>query len=139
MSRFPHVLISASAGTGKTFQLSNRYLGLLHSGVMPDQILATTFTRKAAGEILDRVILTLAEAALQDDKREELARWLEVDTLPADSCHDMLRKVLSQLHRVRVSTLDAFFAQLSRQLQSRAGIAARVAYRRRIVRSVSPR
>jgi ATP-dependent helicase/nuclease subunit A len=52
-----HVMIRASAGTGKTFQLSNRFLRLLLSGVPVDQILATTFTRKAAGEILDRVIL----------------------------------------------------------------------------------
>ena len=59
MSSATHILISASAGTGKTFQLSNRYLGLLQRGVMPDQILATTFTRKAAGEILDRVMVRL--------------------------------------------------------------------------------
>ena len=52
-----HVVIRASAGTGKTYQLSNRFIGLLAAGVPPEQILATTFTRKAAGEILDRVLL----------------------------------------------------------------------------------
>ena len=46
-------IIRASAGTGKTFQLTNRYLQLLRMGERPDEILATTFTRKAAGEILD--------------------------------------------------------------------------------------
>src|SRR5688500_13581161 len=52
----PNLVIRASAGTGKTFQLSNRYLTLLDRGVPVDQILATTFTRKAAGEILDRIV-----------------------------------------------------------------------------------
>jgi superfamily I DNA/RNA helicase len=55
-----HQLIRASAGTGKTYQLSNRFLTLLVGGVPLDQILATTFTRKAAGEILERVMLRLA-------------------------------------------------------------------------------
>ena len=35
-------------------RLTNRFLALLHQGVEPERILATTFTRKAAGEILDR-------------------------------------------------------------------------------------
>ncbi len=59
-------LIRASAGTGKTFQLSGHFLRKLFEGHRPETILATTFTRKAAGEILGRVLLRLAEAA---DKR----------------------------------------------------------------------
>src|SRR5690242_4308533 len=61
-------LIRASAGTGKTFQLSNRYLGLLAAGAEPEEVLATTFTRKAAAEILDRALFRLARAA--GDPRE---------------------------------------------------------------------
>ncbi|MDH3717198.1 MAG: UvrD-helicase domain-containing protein, partial [Planctomycetota bacterium] len=61
MSGFQHVVIRASAGTGKTFQLTNRYLRLLYAGVQPDEILATTFTRKAAAAIADRVMVRLAE------------------------------------------------------------------------------
>ena len=56
MSDSPHLLILASAGTGKTYRLTSRFLALLHRGVEPERILATTFTRKAAGEILDRVL-----------------------------------------------------------------------------------
>ena len=70
-SRFPHTVIRASAGSGKTFQLTNRYLGLLLDGVPPEKILAVTFTRKAAGEILDRILLRLAEAAANDAKLNE--------------------------------------------------------------------
>ena len=50
---FPHLVIRASAGTGKTYQLALRFIGLLAAGAGPEEILATTFTRKAAGEILD--------------------------------------------------------------------------------------
>ena len=113
MSSFAHVLIRASAGTGKTFQLSNRYLGLLQAGVLPDQILATTFTRKAAGEILDRVMVRLAEAALDDDARRQLASHLGLESLARAQCHDMLGSLIQQLHRLRICTLDAFFAQLA--------------------------
>ena len=56
MVSFPHTVIRASAGTGKTFQLSNRFLGLMSAGAAADDVLATTFARKAAGEILDRVL-----------------------------------------------------------------------------------
>ena len=74
---YPNILIRASAGSGKTFRLSNRYPGLMQHGVSPDQILATTFTRKAAGEILDRVMVRLAEAALDEGKCQTLAIHLE--------------------------------------------------------------
>ena len=62
-------LVRASAGTGKTYRLTARLLRILLQGAPPESILATTFTRKAAGEILDRVLLTLARAADESDDR----------------------------------------------------------------------
>ena len=55
--------MAASAGTGKTFALSSRYLALLACGVEPESLVALTFTRKAAGEILSRILTRLAAAA----------------------------------------------------------------------------
>ena len=55
-------LVRASAGSGKTYQLTARLLRILLQGASPETILATTFTRKAAGEILSRVLVTLAKA-----------------------------------------------------------------------------
>ena len=51
MPPLTNMLISASAGTGKTYQLSLRFLGLLalNSGNHPERLIAITFTRKAAG------------------------------------------------------------------------------------------
>ncbi len=56
-------LISASAGTGKTYQLASRFIALLMLGVEPDKIIALTFTKKAAGEFRSRILHALAEGA----------------------------------------------------------------------------
>lgn len=65
-------LISASAGTGKTYQLASRYIALLMLGVAPEKIIALTFTKKAAGEFRSRILHALAEGACwqpaKDDK-----------------------------------------------------------------------
>nr|MBC8289312.1 UvrD-helicase domain-containing protein [Planctomycetota bacterium] len=106
------VLIRASAGTGKTFRLSNWFLGELFSSADTAQILATTFTRKAAREILDRILVRLAEASLDEAKCEELAGFLN-RALTCDECQTLLDKLTRELHRLRVSTLDSFFAQIA--------------------------
>ena len=55
--------IAASAGTGKTYQLASRYIALLLLGAKPEEIIAITFTRKAAGEFRNRILHALAEGA----------------------------------------------------------------------------
>ena len=62
-------LIAASAGTGKTYQLASRYITLLVLGARPEEIIALTFTRKAAGEFRNRILHALAEGAC--DKRDK--------------------------------------------------------------------
>ncbi|HET6884366.1 MAG TPA: UvrD-helicase domain-containing protein [Pirellulales bacterium] len=122
-TRFPHTLIRASAGTGKTFQLSNRYLGLAAAGESPDEILATTFTRKAAGEILERVLTRLAHAAVDRDQAVELARFIGDANFSSSHAQQVLEGLVHQLHRLRISTLDAFFAQLARSFDLELGLA----------------
>jgi hypothetical protein len=58
-----NVALEASAGTGKTRMLVERYVNLLKAGVDPGEILALTFTRKAATEMRDRILARLREAA----------------------------------------------------------------------------
>ena len=57
----PNVLIEASAGTGKTQALAERLIELIRLGVKPQEIVALTFSRAAAGEIFERFVTLLAE------------------------------------------------------------------------------
>lgn len=106
------LLIRASAGTGKTFQLANRYISLLRTSE-PDQILASTFTRKAAGEISERILLRLAEAASEATALASLATFTGQPKLTRKEVLGLLLKLTRQLHRLRISTLDGFFARLA--------------------------
>lgn len=123
-SPFPHVVIRASAGTGKTFQLSNRFLALAAANHPPDQILATTFARKAAGEILDRVLLRLAEAADDPEKLADLKSHLKLPSLDASQCIRLLRTLIDRLHRLQISTLDSFFIQIASSFSLELGLPA---------------
>src|SRR5437867_10618337 len=62
-----NVVLEASAGTGKTSVLVWRYINLLKAGVEPGNILAMTFTRKAAAEMRERIIRELKEAAARSE------------------------------------------------------------------------
>ncbi|MDR1141750.1 MAG: UvrD-helicase domain-containing protein [Planctomycetaceae bacterium] len=104
-----NIIIRASAGSGKTFRLSNQFLQLIFHGYPVDTILASTFTRKAAGEILDRILLRLADAVADPKKRRELAGFLE---LP-DNLAEILAKLARNLYRLRICTLDSFFNKIA--------------------------
>lgn len=121
-SSFRNVIVRASAGTGKTFQLSNRYIALAADGVSPDTILATTFTRKAAGEILQRVLFRLAEAADDPKKLAALAQNIQAASFDRPRCLAVLRRLLRQVHRLRVSTLDSFFIQIAQSFALELGL-----------------
>lgn len=72
--------ISASAGTGKTYALSSRFLALLALGAPPESLIALTFTNKAAGEFRNRILSALAEGALSEKSINPAAQRV-VETL----------------------------------------------------------
>jgi ATP-dependent helicase/nuclease subunit A len=66
-------MITASAGTGKTYSLMGEIAREINNGTRPSQILATTFTKKAAAELIDRV-----QAELFGQERPDAARQMSV-------------------------------------------------------------
>ncbi|MCP3918506.1 MAG: UvrD-helicase domain-containing protein [bacterium] len=110
----PYRLISASAGTGKTYQLTGQFLSLLSNGVRPERVLATTFTRKAAGEILDRVLRRLVEAAEDEHSCAELNAQIGAQGTPPEEYRLLLAGLARRLDRFKIRTLDAFFVHLAK-------------------------
>ncbi len=122
----PHVTIRASAGSGKTYQLSTRYLRLVSHGADVGSVLATTFTRKAAGEVLGRVITRLADAATVPSKRHELAQALGTP-LNEKHCRTMLLQMTRSLHRLSISTIDGFFHRIAQSFSYELNVPLRAA------------
>lgn len=105
-------LIRASAGTGKTTELTTRYLSLLLRGERLERILATTFTRKAAFEIKDRVLRRLLAAATDSKKCTQLATDTQLSELTQQDVIDVLRYVVTNMHRFEICTLDSFITRI---------------------------
>ncbi len=102
--------------------MSNRFIGLAAAGEPLDAILASTFTRKAAGEILDRVLTRLAAAALDADELAELNKHVEGGKLAREQCLRLVAAMVRRLHRLRVGTLDSFFVQIAQTFGLELGL-----------------
>lgn len=108
MNTLQNIAISASAGSGKTYQLTNRFIYLLHLSERPERIIALTFTRTAAGEFFQKIIEKLCDAAEDPRQAAQLSKEL---TINADSAryHQLLQLLITSMHRLNLQTLDSFF------------------------------
>ncbi|HEX6618999.1 MAG TPA: UvrD-helicase domain-containing protein, partial [Solirubrobacteraceae bacterium] len=71
------LMLSANAGSGKTSVLVERFVAsVVHDGLRADQVLAITFTEKAAGELRARVRARLLELGHREAAREAEAAWI---------------------------------------------------------------
>lgn len=114
-----NLLIEASAGSGKTYQLSNRVIGHILAGARPERIVALTFTLKAAGEFTEAVLRKFAEAAGNPASAERVLREIG---LPAGDFSDALERIVRALPRLRFGTIDGFFARVVRSFQYELGL-----------------
>jgi ATP-dependent helicase/nuclease subunit A len=123
-------IVQAPAGSGKTELLTQRFLRLLATVERPEEIVAITFTRKAAGEMRNRILdaLALGEAETPPPEPHRQRAWaLARAALARDrACGWGLR---DSPRRLRIETIDALNAWLARQLplSSRLGAAPVVA------------
>ncbi|MCC6262272.1 MAG: UvrD-helicase domain-containing protein [Bryobacterales bacterium] len=125
-------LVQAPAGSGKTSLLTQRYLRLLARVNEPEEILAITFTRKAAAEMRGRVLGELRQASSGGETAGGHAREtreLALAALARD--RELGWQVLDSPRRLRIQTIDAFEASLVGRLPtlSRLGIAPAVSTR----------
>ena len=104
-----NIAVTASAGSGKTATLVERYIELLrlHPEISARQILAITFTQKAAAEMRERLARRLAEALSQD---------------LADADRRRLRQIYEDLPTARISTIHAFCTSVLREYPIEADV-----------------
>lgn len=95
-----NILVSASAGSGKTFVMVQRILDMIGRGVSVNQLFISTFTVKAAGELKERLEKTITKSLSQAKTDEE---------------RQHLTENLSQLATADIGTMDAFTQKLVNQ------------------------
>jgi ATP-dependent exoDNAse (exonuclease V) beta subunit len=125
MKPIKNISILASAGTGKTFQLSDRIVLLLVTGqVKPSEIAALTFTRAAAAEFIIKVISKLKGAAENTDEHLKLCNRLGLDSQKYGQAYflDLLKSTLLSSNQIMMGTLDSFFAKLVNNFPLEVGL-----------------
>lgn len=111
------VCVTAPAGSGKTELLSQRVLKLLAVADQPEEILAITFTRKAAAEMHHRIIQALHFAVDNECPTEPHRRltWqLASEALARNASGDW--RLLDNPARLKIQTIDSLCASLTRQM-----------------------
>jgi ATP-dependent helicase/nuclease subunit A len=122
-------VVEAPAGSGKTGLLIQRYMKLLADEAVldPEQVLAITYTNKAAGEMRDRVLAQLEKARRDEPAEsdfERLSRELAGAVLERD--RRLGWRLLEQPFRLNLRTIDSVCAQIARNLPVLSGSAAGV-------------
>lgn len=116
-------IVQAPAGSGKTELLIQRYLALLSIVENPEDVLAITFTRKAALEMQLRVAAALRSAYAgeqPDTEHERLTLTLASDVLARDKTLGW--QLIDAPARMRIETVDAFGAGIARSLPASSGL-----------------
>ncbi len=124
--------LKASAGSGKTFALSVRFLALLFKGANPSEILTLTFTKKATAEMKERIldylkILQKENLESEKEKSQNILKELEEKYhLDPDLVRNSAPKIYQRFlnAEIRISTIDAFFQSILRKFCWFVGLSA---------------
>jgi len=110
-------IVQAPAGSGKTELLTQRYLVLLAQAAHPEEVVAITFTRKAANEMRERVLGALDDARNKPrpDKAHKADSWdLARTVIERDIA--LAWQLIANPSRLRIHTIDSFCSSLTRQM-----------------------
>ncbi len=122
---FINATVFASAGTGKTWLLVARLARLLLAGAKPGSILAVTFTKKAAGEMQERLLERLQHWAICDEEalRASLAEvGADTDIATQQRARCLYEEMLNARYPIRLTTFHSFCNELLSQFPLEAGI-----------------
>lgn len=128
------MVLKASAGSGKTFALSVRFLALLFKGANPSEILTLTFTKKATAEMKERILdylKILQKENLENEKEKEKSQNIlkeleEKYRLDPSFVQNSAQKIYQRFlnAEIRISTIDAFFQSILRKFCWFVGLSA---------------
>lgn len=120
----PLVTKLASAGSGKTFALTTRYISLLFNEAKPNEILAITFTKKAAKEIKARIVSFLNDLVTKSGKYEEIKKDLNDNGIS----DEIIEKNAARIYEVftssksNIGTIDSFLNAVLKKFCWYAGV-----------------
>ncbi|AKE52594.1 UvrD-helicase domain-containing protein [Kangiella geojedonensis] len=109
-------IVQAPAGAGKTSLLTQRILNVLTTVEHPEEVVAMTFTRKAAAEMRHRLVesLLMAQGSEPEDAHQKTTWQLAKKVLQRDS--ELEWNLLQNSHRLRVTTIDSLSSMIANQM-----------------------
>lgn len=117
----PYLALKASAGSGKTFALTVRYISLLLLDAKPNEILTLTFTNKAAAQMSQRIYDTLLN--LGDDEAILKAILVETNLSKQEIINKKQRLVEKFISsELSIYTIDKFINKILREFSGYSGI-----------------
>lgn len=132
-------MVPASAGSGKTYQLSKRFLFLVAAGAAPESILTLTFTKKAAAEMRERILSDACQLLANKSAQEAFAATVNgfqqaaashadvyqgVTLMPPLAAKKTAEKILRASQLLKITTIDSAFSEWVRKFPWEASSAA---------------
>lgn len=123
-----NIWVSASAGSGKTTILVNRFLRLLLNGIDPKKILCITFTNNAASEMIHRILGVLSSWTVCDTIELEQKIKNLISSTPSqkilNTARQLFIKCVDEQHNLQIQTIHSFCQSILNKFPLEAGISS---------------